>query len=133
MSVRRPLQRVLLIATWLVLMCIAPAAADETEAQALRAALATLTTEQQALYQQFQMVQALRLNEQRFAFDAYGPPSGPPRNYDDVVREQQAAADRADAYQADMDDLYERYRELERQKGPLLQRLRELSLGASEP
>src|SRR5690606_14744306 len=113
----------------LFLLYGAPAAADENEAQALRATLETLTAEQQALYQQFQMVQALRLNEQRLAFDAYAPSPGPPRNYDDVVREQQAAADRADAYQSDMDDLYERYRELEAQKQPLLERLRELSLG----
>ncbi len=133
MSARRPLQRILLVVAWLVLLCIAPAAAAETEAQALRAALATLTSEQQALYQQFQMVQALRLNEQRLMFDAYGPSTGPPRNYDDIVREQQAAADRANAYQADMDDLYERYRELELQKQPLLQRLRELSLGPPAP
>ena len=95
---------------------------------ALRTAIETLQAEQQALYQQFQMLQALQLNEQRLAYDAFGSQSGPPRNYDDVVRERQEADARTDAYQAEMDELYERYRELELQKQPLLERLRELSV-----
>ena len=109
-------------------LCSMPTLAAEDELRALSTAIETLQAEQQALYQQFQMLQTLQLNEQRLPYDAFGPQSGPPRNYDDVVRERQEADARTDAYQAEMDELYERYRELELQKQPLLERLRELSV-----
>jgi hypothetical protein len=44
-----------------------------------------------------------------------------------MVREQQAQQDRQQRYQHEADRLYERYRELEEQKQPLLQRLNELA------
>lgn len=120
----------LLIAAWL---CAAPALADENEWRALTAAIETLQAEQQALYQQFQMLQSLQLNEQRLAYESVGPQTGPPRSYEDVVREREEAQARATAYQAELDELYERYRELEREKQPLLERLRALSLSPSAP
>jgi len=115
----------LCVAAW---WCAMPLAADQNELRALREAIDALAAEQQALYQQFQMLQALRMNEQRYAAEAYAPDTGPPRNYDDVVRKRQAALDRAAAYQAEMDELYERYRQIELEKRPLLERLRALSL-----
>lgn len=116
----------LLVAAWL---SVAPAFGQgQDERLAIRAAIDALQAEQQALYQQFQMLQALQLNEQRLAYDALGAQSGPPRNYEDVIREREDAAARATAYQIDMDELYERHRAIEQQKQPLLERLHELSL-----
>jgi hypothetical protein len=51
----------------------------------------------------------------------------PPQNYDDQVREQQARQDRQDRYRDEANRLYDRYRELEEQKRPLLERLNELA------
>ena len=130
-AVQRSAKSWLLAAAWL---CVAPAFGQgQDERLAIRAAIESLQAEQQALYQQFQMLQALQLNEQRFAYDALGPQSGPPRNYEDVIREHEDAAARATAYQIDMDELYERHRAIEQQKQPLLERLRELSLQPPAP
>jgi len=110
---------------------VAPVTADEL--QAVQAALQALDSEQQALFQQFQMLQSLRANEQLSAAGGYLPQPGPPRNYDDVVREREDALDRADAYQAEMDAIFDRHRQLEAQKQQLLERLRELRAGPPPP
>ncbi|HKO87351.1 MAG TPA: hypothetical protein VJU83_02425 [Burkholderiales bacterium] len=102
------------------------AALGQSEAAALKEALAALTAEQQTVYHQFQMLQSLR--EQAAVSSAMAPPPGPPGNYDDLVQQRQAALDQAKRYQSDMDVLYERYKRLEEEKLPLLTRLRELAL-----
>lgn len=120
--------RALLVALAGLWLWLAPLQAQESEVQQLRAMLNLLSAEQQTLYQQFQMLQALRSQEQREAAGTlYGPMTGPPQNYDDLVAQREAAAERADAYRSEMDALYTRHRELELQKQPLLERLQALT------
>jgi hypothetical protein len=106
------------------------AAVRNPEADALRAALTALQQEQQAVYQQFQMVQGLRASElpPPNAMPSYTPPPTPP-NYDDLVRDRERASARRSEYQAELQRLYERYREIEAQKRPLLERLAEIAAG----
>lgn len=104
--------------------------ARNPEVDAVRAALAALQQEQQAVYQQFQMVQGLRAAESPPANAplAYTPPPTPP-NYDDLVRERDRASARQADYAAELQRLYARYRELEDRKRPLIERLAELTAG----
>ncbi len=104
-------------------------AALEVRMRSLEAALGRIRTEQQAVYQQFQMVQELRRSEsQELAMppQLYSPPVTPP-NYDDVVRERQARESRLQNYATQMERLYNRYRELEEQARAVQQQLAELS------
>lgn len=123
-ATQRKARHWLFAAAWL---CVAPALGQvQDERLAILTTLESLEATQQALYQQFQMLQALQFNEQRLAYDALGSQSGPPRNYEDVLREREDAAARATAYQEAMDELYQRHRAIEEEKQPLLERLREL-------
>jgi hypothetical protein len=105
-------------------------AARNAEAESVRAALAALTQEQQAVYQQFQMVQALRAGLSPplppGAAQSYTPPPTPP-NYDDLVRSRERSEAQAAQYQAELERLLARYRELDQRKQPLLERLTELA------
>jgi type II secretory pathway pseudopilin PulG len=105
----------------------APGARDP-EVNALRIALAALQQEQQAVYQQFQMIQGLRAAElpPPNAQLSYTPPPTPP-NYDDLVRDRDRASARQADYVAELQRLYGRYREIEEQKRPLIERLAELT------
>jgi hypothetical protein len=104
--------------------------ARNAEAEAVRAALAALTQEQQTVYQQFQMVQALRAGQQQplpaGAVQSYTPPPTPP-SYDDLVRSRERYDAQQSQYQAELERLLARYRELEQRKQPLLERLTELA------
>lgn len=104
--------------------------ARNPEVEALRAALAALQQEQQSVYQQFQMVQALRTAQQPVlppgALPSYTPPPTPP-SYEDLVRNRQRYEAEQAQYQAELERLYARYRELEEQKRPLLARLAEIA------
>ena len=91
----------------------------------VEAALARISQEQQSIYQQFQMVQELRRNDERqmLPMPSYGfPPTSPP-NYDDMKRQEEARAQRIRELQYEVDRLYARYRELEEQKRPLIETL----------
>ena len=94
----------------------------------VEAALARVSQEQQAIYQQFQMVQELRRNEERqlLPMQTYSLGSAP-RNYEDVKREEETRALRVRDLQYELDRLYTRYRELEDQKRPLLDTLSALA------
>src|SRR5262245_46307344 len=103
------------------------AAPAELEAQIrfIEAALARIHAEQQSIYQQFQMVKAIRRNERQELQNppqAYVPPMSI-RSYDDVVRDRQARGYRLYYYTSQLDQLYGRHRELEEQKRPLLEQL----------
>jgi hypothetical protein len=110
-----------------------PAFAAESvqdQVRRLEAALGRISQEQQLIFQQFQMVQELRRNDERQTLllppQVYAVPL-PPRNYDDVRREEEARAQRIQGYQYELDRLYARHRELEEQKRPLLQSLAALA------
>lgn len=111
---------------------LVPAWGQETlqqQAQRVEAALNRLTQEQQAVYQQFQMIQELRRSEERLVLQRL-PLSGTSsaiRNYDEVQREDEARAQRRNDLKAESDRLYGRYRELEEQKRPLLETLSALA------
>lgn len=110
------------------------AAMAETQARirGIEAALRNITAEQQAVYQQFEMVQEMRSSARQSTqglADSYTAPSPPP-NYEEIVREKQAREARLESYTLEMERLYARHRELEDRKQPLLQELGELATRA---
>jgi cytochrome c556 len=116
----------------LALLASGAAAADadvDAEMKRIQAALSQIQAEQQTVYQQFQMVQELRRQEvQRIEQSLQvNQPTAQPRNYDDVVSQQAEHLDRSRQYADEANRLYERYRALEEQKKPLLDRLAELA------
>jgi hypothetical protein len=112
----------------LLLLCASvwPAETLDQQARRIEAALGRITQEQQALFQQFQMIQQLRTNEERQLLPI--PTTVPPSpNYEDITRDQYARAQRVRDLQSELDRLYARYRELEEQKRPLLEALSTLA------
>lgn len=97
-------------------------------------ALNQLTQEQQAVFQQFQMIQDLRRNEMQDVYPiVLGPPAmggvkeGPPPSYDDTIRLQRERRERIEQYTRDLNQLYSRYAELGNQKKMLLDQMTELA------
>lgn len=105
--------------------------------QLVEATLHRLSEEQVAVYQQFQIVQEIRRNEERLALQRMPiyrlSIMTPPPNVEDVQRDEEARTQRLNQLQAEVDRLYTRYRELEDQKRPLLETLSVLALTAAEP
>jgi len=104
-----------------------------TEIRDLQSQIATIQQEQQSVFQQFQMLQSLRRDEQQAANPTVIENSpvyssdNPPPNYDDIVRDKAARDQRIRQYTSDLNTLFARYQSLEEQKPPLLARLRELT------
>lgn len=97
----------------------------DAQIQRIQLALKAIQSEQQSVYQQFQMVQEMQRADMQQTYQSglsYTPPPTPP-NYDDVVREQQERQERIRGYGNELERLYGRYRELEEQKRPLLDEL----------
>ena len=116
---------------WLLLLSTAAMAADDTEElQRLRNALGVLNQEQQAVYQQFQMVQELRRANVQAVYSGQFPlqPMMEVPNYTDVVAAQNKAVRRGEDLAAQADQLYAQYADIETRKKPLLQRIYELML-----
>ena len=117
---------------FILALAAAPAWPAENVQQQMRrveTALARIAQEQQAIYQQFNMVQELRRNDERQLLpplQSYSAPTSPP-NYDDVKRQEEARAQRVRDLQIELDRLYARYRDLEEQKRPLLETLSALA------
>lgn len=128
-------------AAWLAVLVLAvaclPAAAGDAREQELRridSELASISREQESVYQQFQMVQVLLRTEesQLQPLQRYTPT--PPRNYDDVKREESERVARVERFRKELERLYSRHRELEEQKRELLQARTELAQrGANTP
>jgi hypothetical protein len=110
-----------------------PAEGIPQQMRQIEAALARINQEQQVIYQQFQMVQELRRNDERqlLPLPTYSPPGTLP-NYEDVKRDDEARTQRIRQYQSEADRLYARYRELDEQKRPLLQQLAVLAQQPTE-
>ena len=100
-------------------------------------ALNRLSQEQVAVYQQFQIVQEMRRSEERLALQRMPiyrlSTLAPPANVEDIQRDEDARIQRMNQLQAEVDRLYQRYRELEEQKRPLLDSLSALALTLAEP
>ena len=107
--------------------------ATDAETRQLQTQLAQIQQEQQAVFQQFQMLQELRRSERQAENPEviHNSPvyssDNPPPNYDDLVREKLAREERIDQYTTDLDNLFARYRVLEEQRKGVLERLRQLS------
>ncbi len=105
----------------------------DPEVRQIQAQIAAIQQEQQTVYQQFQMVQTLRQDEQQAANPTVIENSPvysmdtPPPNYDDMVREKAARRERIQQYSSDLSALMARYQSLEQQKQALMARLRELT------
>lgn len=116
----------------LLLQLSSSASADNgaDELEKLHSALNMLNQQQQAIYQQFQMVREVRLsNASRFyGMPMLTPPSGEIPNYDEMVEAQKNAIRRADVLEQQADQLLARYNEIEAMKKPLQQRIYDLSL-----
>jgi len=126
--------RYLSLALLLLLLMLQPnftAAADQdADLQNLYTALNMLNQQQQAIYQQFQMVQEVR----RSSLPLYGTSMlpqlmGAPANYDEAVAAQKSAIRRGEDLSQQADQLLEKYNEIEEMKKPLQQKIYSLTLG----
>jgi hypothetical protein len=123
----------------LLLLSFGAAAADNgTELENLYSALNMLNQQQQAIYQQFQMVQELRRSGGApLLYGTYGTPMQPQligeiANYDEVVAAQKSAVLRGESLYQQADQLLAKYNEIEEMKKPLQLRIYDLSLKAGK-
>lgn len=125
--------------TWLLpllFVSLFASADDQTELRNLFAAVGALNQEQQAIFQQFQMLQELRRANDR-AF--YGTQLLPPQfttevpNYADVVQAQRDVARRGEELAKQTDQLYVQYGEIGAKKALLQQRIVEVTTSARNP
>jgi len=98
----------------------------------LEADLSSVRQEQQAVYQNYQMVRDMRLMEVQEGVPPkpqypYGMDlNTPPPNFDEVFRMQMEREQRIRQYTDDLKNMSERYLELEQERKALLEQIREL-------
>ena len=117
----------------LLLSAAAPAqssAADaDTPLRRAELALSAVRQELQAVYQQFQMIQALQQIETQNLQNptpAYAPQGQVP-NFDDVARARQEQQDRLKSYTYELQQLFARHRDLTAEAAQLVDQVRMLS------
>jgi len=110
------------------------AADNGAELQHLYSALNMLNQQQQAVYQQFQMVQEMRRGSTPMLYGMPLPPqlNGQIVNYDAVVEAQKNAIQRAEDLYRQSEQLLARYYEIEEMKKPLQSKIYDLSLKAGQ-
>jgi hypothetical protein len=119
----------------LLQLSLSVAAADNgAELEKLYSALNMLNQQQQAIYQQFKMVQEIRHDSVPLL---YGMPipsqlNGQIANYDEMVEKQKNAIVRGENLSRQADQLLDKYNEIEEMKKPLQSKIYELSLKARE-
>ena len=102
----------------------------DSELQSLYSTLNMLNQEQQAIYQQFQMLQEVRRSNVPF----YGTTSmlpqlvGAPANYDEIVAKQKSAIQRDEDLSQQANQLLDKYNEIEDMKKPLRLKIHSLTL-----
>jgi len=119
----------------LLQLSFAAVAADNgAELEKLYGALNMLNQQQQAIYQQFQMVQEVRRGSMPLLYAMPMPPqlNGQIANYDEVVAAQKSAIQRAEYLQQQADQLLARFNEIEDLKKPLQSKIYEFSLKAEQ-
>jgi hypothetical protein len=127
--------RHLVYALLLLQLSFSAAAADKgAELEKLYSALNMLNQQQQAIYQQFQMVQEMRRDS---APMLYGMPipsqlNGQIANYAEMVEKQKSAIVRGENLSRQADQLLAKYNEIEEMKRPLQSKIYDLSLKAGE-
>lgn len=123
-----------LIYALLLQLSFTAAADNGTELEKLYGALNMLSQQQQAVYQQFQMVQEMRRGSVPLL---YGmpmplPSNGQIANYDAVVEAQKNAILRAESLYQQADQLLAKYNEIEEMKKPIQSRIYDLTLKAGQ-
>jgi hypothetical protein len=118
----------------LLQLSFAAAADNSSELEKLHSALNMLNQQQQAVYQQFQMVQEIRRSIAPPFYSAPMPPQlyGQIPNYDEMVEAQNDAILRGEYLTQRADQLLTEYREIEDKKKPLQSRIYDLSLKAGQ-
>lgn len=122
-----------LVYALLLLQLSLPAAADNgAELERLYSALNMLNQQQQAIYQQFQMVQEIRRANVPVLYGMPIPPqlNGQIANYDAMVAVQKSAILRGEDLSRQADQLLAKYNEIEEMKKPLQSKIYDLSLKA---
>ena len=125
------MRRIILVLALLALSFNAAADERTVELQRLHVAVSALNQEQQALFQQFQMLQELRRTNDRATFATQ---LGAPQNgaevpmYADIVQAQKDVARRGDDLAQQAEQLYAQYSEIGARKAQLQQRIFELSV-----
>ena len=110
------------------------AANNGTELEKLYGALNMLNQQQQAIYQQFQMVQEVRRGSvpMLYGMPMPPPPNGQIANYDAMVEAQKSAILRAESLYLHADQLLAKYNEIEEMKQPIQLKIYELTLKAAQ-
>jgi hypothetical protein len=123
---------------WIVALAFSgsiAAADNKSELAELYAAVSLLNQEQQAVFQQFQMVQELRrANDRDFYASQLSPPqyaAGVP-NYADLVSRQQEVVRRGEDLAQQANRIYADYAEIEGRKKALQQRIYDLTLAKED-
>ncbi|MDP2028070.1 MAG: hypothetical protein Q8K12_00315 [Thiobacillus sp.] len=127
--------RHLVFALLLLQLSFSAAAADNgAELEKLYSALSMLNQQQQAIYQQFQMVREIRRDSAALLEGMPLPAqfNGQPANYSEMVETQKNAIARGESLSRQADQLLEKYNEIEEMKKPLRSRIYELSLKAKD-
>lgn len=125
--------RIILILLFLLCSFTAAAAPadNRAELQRLYSALNMLNQEQQAITQQFQMVQEILRSNFRALYAAQSSlmaSRGDVPNYDDVIAAQKSVIRREEALYQQTDQLFAKYGQLEEQKKPLQERIYSLTI-----
>lgn len=125
----------LILMAWLLLSLPLFAATDvQKQIQEAEAALSMLQQEQQNLFQQFQMLQELRrqelLQENDIMLQQNKPVmGGSGLNYDDVQKREQERFARIKDYTMRLNEIHERYQEIDRERQALISELTALRQG----
>ncbi len=109
----------------------ASAADNSAELQNLYNALNMLTQEQQVIYQQFQMVQAMMRRTPQALYGSQGrqvQQMGEFPNYFDVIEERKNVDRREEDLYRQSEELIAKYNQIEEQKKPLQERIYSLTL-----
>ena len=124
--------RRLIYALLLLQLSFTAAADNGTELEKLYSALNMLNQQQQAVYQQFQMVQEVRRSSVPMLYGMPMPPqpSGQIPNYDAVVEAHKRAIQREESLYQQADQLLVKYNEIEEMKKPIQLRIYDLTLKA---
>jgi hypothetical protein len=118
----------------LLQLSFAAVADNSTELEKLYSALNMLNQQQQAVYQQFQMVQEIRRSN-ALAFESAPMPRqlyGQVPNYDEMVEAQNDAILRGEYLTQKADQLLAEYKEIEDKKKPVQSRIYDFSLKAGQ-
>jgi ABC-type phosphate transport system auxiliary subunit len=126
--------RRLIYALLLLQLSFTAAADNGTELEKLYSALNMLNQQQQAVYQQFQMVQEVRRSSVPMLYGMPMPPqpNGQIANYDAVVAAHERAIQREQSLYQQADQLLAKYSEIEEMKKPIQSKIYDLTLKAGQ-